>query len=293
MVELWEAACLIADIEPPRDQVEKIWAEHQLKDFPRAFHDVWETMNRDLVFSQVQPQPYSGRMLHRVALASIVEWAGSKGLALPAEWIRKKQLSAFLQDEDTRKDDPVFRAQYARAWELYDEKAKWESMKHNGDPFRAIAIEERLSAINSELAAINAGAEAVQLGLPVKAQAVAQAADSATPVLVPLQLPVIHDTSTNSFGESGTSDWILNKPKRYQGYRKPLFDVLKSAKAAGQPIPSAHDVLDAFKVMRPPEISEVMVSGIKYYSSNGGLKEADLDALRKAIQRMTQPKTAE
>jgi hypothetical protein len=134
----------------------------------------------------------------------------------------------------------------------------------------------------AEQAPTNAATEVVQQGLPLKGQA----AEPATPVLAPLQ-QVIHGADAVSPDGSGKLDWAVNKPKRFQGYGRPLYDVLKKAQAAGQPMPSAHDVLGAFKLARPSEVIEVMASGIKYYDSNGGVKLADMNALRKAIQRMT------
>lgn len=82
--------------------------------------------------------------------------------------------------------------------------------------------------------------------------------------------------------------WILKAPKRYQGYGKPLHDVLKAAHIAGRPRPSARDVLDAFKQLQPPEVIEVMADGMKYYDGDGNSKAADLGAIRKAIDRLAQ-----
>lgn len=54
-----------------------------------------------------------------------------------------------------RMDDPDYKAKYERAWVLYEELDEWKGMKHGGDPLRAIAIKERLNAINDELARLN------------------------------------------------------------------------------------------------------------------------------------------
>lgn len=82
-------------------------------------------------------------------------------------------------------------------------------------------------------------------------------------------------------------DWTVKKPGRYQGYGRPLFEFLKSEKAVGRQLPTPRDVLDAFKRISPPEVIEVLGDGMKYYDGNGNSKVADLNAIRKAIQRMT------
>lgn len=81
--------------------------------------------------------------------------------------------------------------------------------------------------------------------------------------------------------------WSLKRPERFQGYGKPLYDLLKAAHAAGQPKPSARDVLDRWKEKPPPDMTEVTDSGLKYYDAPGNTKPADLEAIRKTIGRMT------
>lgn len=82
-------------------------------------------------------------------------------------------------------------------------------------------------------------------------------------------------------------NWTLKRPTRYQGYTKPLHDLLKAALIAGNPTPpKARDVLDAWKKNPPPVVFEVTNEGLKYYDANGGAKTADLDAIRQAINRM-------
>jgi len=87
-------------------------------------------------------------------------------------------------------------------------------------------------------------------------------------------------------GASGGMNWTLNKPERFQGYGKPLYDLLKAAHIAGQPCPKARDVLDAWKLKHPPEVFEVTNEGLKYYDAKGNPKPADLEAIRKRIDRM-------
>ena len=81
--------------------------------------------------------------------------------------------------------------------------------------------------------------------------------------------------------------WSLKRPERFQGYGKPLYDLLKAVHAAGQPKPSARDVLDRWKEKPPPDVAEVTDNGLKYYDAQGNTKPADLEAIRKAIGRMT------
>lgn len=87
-------------------------------------------------------------------------------------------------------------------------------------------------------------------------------------------------------GASGSMNWTLNKPQRFQGYSKPLYDLLKAAHIAGQPCPKARDVLDKWKENPPLDVATVTDNGLKYYDAQGNTKPADLEAIRKAIDRM-------
>ena len=87
-------------------------------------------------------------------------------------------------------------------------------------------------------------------------------------------------------GVSGGVNWTLKKPQRFQGYSKPLYDLLKAAHIAGQPSPKAREVLDKWKGNPPPDVATVTDNGLKYYDAKGNTKPADLDAIRKAIDRM-------
>lgn len=98
---------------------------------------------------------------------------------------------------------------------------------------------------------------------------------------VPLAPPVV------TVGASNGTGWAMVRPKRYPGYRKPLYDLMKAALIAGQPCPNARDVLDAWKLNPPLEVFEVTNDGLKYYDANGNAKSADLAAIRRAIERMT------
>lgn len=81
--------------------------------------------------------------------------------------------------------------------------------------------------------------------------------------------------------------WQPIKPRRYQGYTRPLYDLLKTAHVMGLPCLKPRDVLDAFRSKQPPEVNEVMLDELKYYDGNGNIKCANIKAMRQAITRMT------
>lgn len=81
--------------------------------------------------------------------------------------------------------------------------------------------------------------------------------------------------------------WHLKEPERERGYNYELYRILKAAHDAGKPCPKARDVLDSWGANRPPNISEVMPDGFKYLDPKGNTKAADLELLRKTIDRMT------
>lgn len=82
--------------------------------------------------------------------------------------------------------------------------------------------------------------------------------------------------------------WTLVKPQRFQGYGKPLYDLLKAAHIAGRPCPTAHDVLETWREKAPPEVAKVLADSLDYYDAQGyKTKAASLEAIRKAIGRMT------
>lgn len=91
---------------------------------------------------------------------------------------------------------------------------------------------------------------------------------------------------------SPSMGWAVARPKRYQGYAQPLFLFLKNESESGKPKPTASDVVEAWRKNRPLVITEVMADGIKYQSGST-TKFADLDAIRKAIARMTTPNSTE
>ena len=81
--------------------------------------------------------------------------------------------------------------------------------------------------------------------------------------------------------------WAVKKPQRYSGYAAPLHRLLAGAHREGKPCPTARDVVEAWRTDRPAEIAKVLPDGFDYYDSKGDAKTASLDAIRKAIERMT------
>lgn len=67
----------------------------------------------------------------------------------------------------------------------------------------------------------------------------------------------------------------------------PLYNFLKAAHLAGRTRPTAREVLEAWREKTPPEVAKVMAASFDYYDAKGDTKAADLNAIRKAIDRMT------
>ena len=84
-VHLWEASCLAANIAPPRPHGCEIGHLFELKDFPHAFFEVWEAVNRDAYFSKFEEVGTCGRMLHTINLDGFAHWAIEKGFPVAPE----------------------------------------------------------------------------------------------------------------------------------------------------------------------------------------------------------------
>jgi hypothetical protein len=84
------------------------------------------------------------------------------------------------------------------------------------------------------------------------------------------------------------ASWSLTKPRRFQGYTEPLYLLLEAAQLAGQPRPTARDVLQAFGANQPSQIAKVTGGeSLDYYLTKGGTKTANLKAITAAITGMT------
>jgi hypothetical protein len=81
--------------------------------------------------------------------------------------------------------------------------------------------------------------------------------------------------------------WTLREPKRYQGYARPLYLVLKAAHGAGTSCPRPRDVLDSFSEKMPSEVIGVQHDGLTFYDARGNSKVVGLEAIAEAIRRMT------
>lgn len=81
--------------------------------------------------------------------------------------------------------------------------------------------------------------------------------------------------------------WTVIRPERFGGYRAPLYRFLQSAHREGKSLPTAHDVVEAWRTKPPPEIAQVLADSIDYYEAQGGIKTANTAAIRKSIKRMT------
>ena len=86
---------------------------------------------------------------------------------------------------------------------------------------------------------------------------------------------------------SNSPAWTVNKPQRYSGYAAPLHRLLAAAHRDGNPCPIARDVVETWRHNAPAEIAKVLPDGFDYYDAKGDTKTADLEAIRKAIGRMT------
>lgn len=83
-------------------------------------------------------------------------------------------------------------------------------------------------------------------------------------------------------------NWHVVKPKRFSPYGAALLKFLSSEWQKGRMrIPKARDVLEAWSITKPPEIYEVMHDGLKYFDTQGNVKELSLAALKEAIARRT------
>lgn len=81
--------------------------------------------------------------------------------------------------------------------------------------------------------------------------------------------------------------WSVRRPLRDRGYNPPLYRFLVEAHREGRPRPKARDVLEAWRSNPPAEIAKMLADGFDYYNAEGDTESASLDAIRKAIKRMT------
>ena len=106
-------------------------------------------------------------------------------------------------------------------------------------------------------------------------------------VASPAPAPAQHAAAPVADSASNAPAWTVTKPQRYSRYAAPLHRFLAAAHREGKPRPTARDVLEAWRSERPAGIAKVLADGFDYFDANGDEKAADLEAIRKAIGRMT------
>ena len=161
------------------------------------------------------------------------------------------------------------------------ETAKWEDLPEPL-PSEAHLKAEKLITLRAELAALEAQFKAPYSASTHEAPEIERANKEIALIAKCTAPPMVAGSA------SAGMNWTLIKPQRFQGYGKPLYDLLKAAHIAGQPSPKARDVVDKWKENPPPDVATVTDNGLKYYDAKGNTKPADLEAIRKAIDRMIQ-----
>jgi hypothetical protein len=81
--------------------------------------------------------------------------------------------------------------------------------------------------------------------------------------------------------------WPLKQPQRLDRLADAIHAVLKDAHDAKGPIPFVRDVMALCIKKRPHDVIEVTYDEIKFYGSDGNVKMANIDNVRKRIERMT------
>lgn len=97
--------------------------------------------------------------------------------------------------------------------------------------------------------------------------------------------------TANAGGEKlAVPNWQMRlPPERLPGYRWPLYQYLEAVQKDGKPRPTAHDVLLAWRISPPEDLS---VSGVghrmelHYRIKTGTLKTADLKTVQAAIEKL-------
>lgn len=88
-------------------------------------------------------------------------------------------------------------------------------------------------------------------------------------------------------------DWRPIKPKRPDCLSEAIYKALKAAHENGKPCPSVRELLDQWQSALPPGIEKVLTDGVDYFDGSGQPgKMADLKAIKKRIERMTEKRPA-
>ncbi len=109
------------------------------------------------------------------------------------------------------------------------------------------------------------------------------------PATTTMPAPETHPVTTEQETPGSKPSWNLKKPKRFQCYARPLYELLREFHIGGKPKPTAHDVLEAFSKANHPEIASVIIGvELNYYTAGGTtIKTANLKAIGEAIRKMT------
>lgn len=194
----------------------------------------------------------------------------------------------FLNSTETPNNNELAENKSAwDAWEKIDECkneiARWEKLEQaTATPSEAILAKKELINFRQELKQL--------LALVATAGTVGQPAptESSPPSTTGTQAPATTNESAEQRHRAAHQPtWEVKKPLRNSGYNWLLYRLLNEAYGAGLPRPTARDVLEKWRCNKPNEITEVLSNEFKYLDSNGDTQVADLDAIRKAIGRMT------
>jgi hypothetical protein len=109
--------------------------------------------------------------------------------------------------------------------------------------------------------------------------------ESVTPASFVLEVDSKGEVAPLSPPPSPSAHGSLIKPRRVQGYTQAVYDFLKIEFASHKQRPTAVEVLASWRATPPPGISEIGQRGFKYQDARGDWKEADLEKLRKVIER--------
>lgn len=85
---------------------------------------------------------------------------------------------------------------------------------------------------------------------------------------------------------STEQNWKVRKVDRFPGYRKPLYDFIKSEHKAGNPPPTARKVFEQWRQTPPAEIIKVMARDLEYWGPNETIKSINLRGITKTIARI-------
>lgn len=109
--------------------------------------------------------------------------------------------------------------------------------------------------------------------------------------------PVSELNDLEPLNEREPATWFLRKPDYFRGYTEPLYAFLKAAHDAGQPCPSAADVLRVWKDSPPFSYGIKISHNLKTMTYHGKGESAEITIYAKAvtqvIRRLTTPKEAE